>query len=73
MYYKFESQEHFNLWHNNLKEQLGYPLNDGITTNYTELLTKDNGELYAFVDEQYSNGLEITTKQDDKPRSQEGY
>lgn len=69
MYYKFNSQEHFNIWHEQIKTLLGIPLPDGITTFYTELLTKDNGELYAFVEEQYADGLEITTKPEDKPKS----
>lgn len=68
MFYLFNSVEHFNLWHENIKKQLGYPLNDGITTEYTELLTKDDGELYAWVDEEYANGLQQTTKPADKPK-----
>lgn len=69
MFYLFRSVEHFNLWHENIKQELGYPLNDGITTEYTELLTKDDGELYAFVDDELAVGLTPTEKPADKPRS----
>jgi hypothetical protein len=68
MYYLFDSQEHFAEWHANLKATLGYPLEDGITTEYTKLLTKDNGELYAFVDEELAAGLTQTEKPADKAK-----
>lgn len=69
MFYKFESREQFDNWHNNIKEQLGYPLADGITVEYTELLQKDNGELFAFVDDELADGLIVTDKPADKERS----
>lgn len=69
MYYSFNSVEDFDLWHENIKQELGYPLKDGITTEYTELLTKDDGELYAFVDDELAAGLTQTEKPADKPRS----
>lgn len=68
MFYKFDSVEEFDLWHKNIKMKLGYPLNDGITTAYTELLTKDDGELYAFVDDEYAQGLLPTNPPSFKPR-----
>jgi len=68
MWYKFDSTEQFNTWHEQIKTLLGIPLPDGITTEYTELLTKDDGELYAWVDEEYANGLQQTTKPADKPK-----
>jgi len=69
MWYKFNSQEHFNTWHEQIKTQLGIPLPDGITTSYTNLLVKDNGELYAFVEDKYAQGLEQTDKPLDKPKA----
>ncbi len=69
MYYKFDSVEDFDAWHNNIKEELGYPLEDGITTEYTELHTKTDGELYAFVDDELATGLIATDKPTDIPRS----
>ena len=68
MFYIFTSQEHFDTWHSVIKEQLAIPMADGITTAYTELLTKDDGELYAYVDEQYAEGLTPTTPPPFQPR-----
>lgn len=68
MYYTFNSQEEFDIWHSNLMDQLGYPKADGITTQYTKLEIKTNGELYAFVDEIYAEGLSVTDKPQDKPK-----
>jgi hypothetical protein len=69
MYYSFISQEHFDSWHTVIKEQLGIPMADGITIAYTELLQKDDGELYAYVDEEFAEGLTATTPPPDKPRT----
>ena len=57
MFYEFDSKEHFDQWHNQLKIELGYPLEDGITTEYTKLEVKENGQFYAFVDEIHATGL----------------
>ena len=69
MWYKFDSVEHFDSWHNLIKEQLGIPMADGITTAYTDLLTRDNGELFAWVDEQYAEGLTPTDGPANKPKT----
>jgi len=64
MWYKFDSLEHFETWHNQIKTQLGIPMDDGITVNYTELMTRANGELFAYVDEPYAEGLTLTNRPD---------
>jgi hypothetical protein len=57
MWAKFETLQAFNLWHTQIKEQLGIPLNDGITTAYTEAHLVDDGTYIAWVDDEYSEGL----------------
>ena len=69
MWYKFNSIEEFDAWHTAIKNQLGIPLPDGISIAYTDLLTRDNGELFAWVDEQYAQGLTPTDAPADKPRT----
>ena len=60
MWALFNSQEEFDTWHNALKVALNYPLNDGITTDYTKLLPQSDGRLVAWVDAEYAEGLEET-------------
>ena len=60
MWALFDSQETFDQWHNAVKDSLNYPLDDGITTDYTRLLTQSDGRLIAWVDEEYSENLQQT-------------
>jgi len=57
MWAKFDTLEEFNIWHEAIKEQLGIPLPDGITTAYTEAHLVEDGTYSAWVDEEYSTGL----------------
>ena len=59
MYYKFNSLEHFNEWHEQIKSDLGLPLDDGITINYTEPIVTEENEIIAFSDEQYATNLPV--------------
>lgn len=71
MWYKWTTLEDFNIWHNNLCIQLGYPLTPvnqatGLpdesaqkVTSYTESIPVEDGVI-AWVDEEYSNGLQET-------------
>lgn len=58
MYYKFDSVEHFKIWHEEIKIKLGIPKPDGITTEYTDLLERE-GQLFAFIDDELSDGLTV--------------
>jgi hypothetical protein len=59
MYYQWQTQEDFDIWHNALCEQLGYPeIVNGITI--TDSYTKGffyNNLFIAYVDENYADGL----------------
>lgn len=57
MWAKFETLEAFNLWHNQIKEQLGIPLSDGITTAYTQAQLIADGSYSAWVEQEYFDGL----------------
>jgi hypothetical protein len=57
MYYIFSNLEEFDTWHNQVKEEIGLPFEDGITTNYTEPIILDDGQVVAFSEELYSEGL----------------
>ena len=61
MWAKFETIEKFNIWHTQIKEQLGIPLPDGVTTEYTEAIPLSDGSYYAFVHDKYADGLVETT------------
>lgn len=60
-YYVFNSQEEFDQWHTQIKQMLGFPLADGISTEYTVLQQHHTGALCAQIEEQYSNGLQEIT------------
>jgi hypothetical protein len=57
MWAKFNTLEDFNIWHDAIKEELGIPLPDGITTAYTEPHLVEDGSYSAWVDQEYSEGL----------------
>ena len=57
MWVKFETLEAFNLWHTQIKKELGIPLPDGITTAYTEANLVIDGTYSAWVDDEYNEGL----------------
>jgi hypothetical protein len=57
MWSKFNTLEDFNTWHEAIKQQLGIPLPDGITTAYTEAHLVEDGTYSAWVDTEYATGL----------------
>jgi hypothetical protein len=57
MWAKFDTLEDFDIWHDVIKEELGIPLPDGITTAYTEAHLVEDGSYSAWVDEEYAEGL----------------
>jgi hypothetical protein len=71
MWYEWNTENDFNTWHNDLCEQLGYPLigasqltglpdeNAQKTTEYTNV-TEVEGMWIAWVDDIYSGGLTKT-------------
>ena len=60
MWARFETLEAFEIWHTQIKEQLGIPLPDGISTQYTEASLTYDGSYCAFVEDEYANGLTLT-------------
>lgn len=77
--YKWDSLEDFNTWHNNLKQQLNYPLEninqatglpDGtFTDTYTSAIQIDN-KWVAVVEDIYAEGLTSTNLRLPKPPEQ---
>jgi hypothetical protein len=67
MWAKFETLEAFDLWHNQIKEQLGIPLSDGITTAYTQAQLIADGSYCAFVEDEHGEGL-VSTERPKSPR-----
>ena len=71
-WYKFESVDTFNAWHNEVKTQLGLPKLsvdengtpcEPMVENYTQLIT--NGDrLIAYSEPEYANGLYETRPPD---------
>lgn len=71
MWYEWNSIEEFNIWHDQLCSQLGFPLiginlatgepdeNAPKTTKYTNTIQVEN-KWIAFIEEQYSTNLTIT-------------
>ena len=67
-WYKFDSIQNFHTWHENLKNELGYPLppldQNGIvvegvmTTDYTRPIIVSDTDIRALVEEQYANNLQ---------------
>jgi hypothetical protein len=57
MWAKFNTLADFDAWHANIKNQLGIPKPDGITTAYTEAYLVEDGTYSAWVDNEYANGL----------------
>lgn len=57
MWASFDSLEDFVAWHEAIKQELGIPLPDGITTEYTEPVTLPSGEIVAWVDSEHTSGL----------------
>lgn len=50
---RFNSQEDFDNWHSEVKTSLGMPRSDGVTTEYTKLITLSDSTLGCKVDESY--------------------
>ena len=77
MYYEWENQASFDLWHNNLCNSLGYPITPvnqatGLldetaqkVIRYTDSIELD-GVIIAFVADQYADGLTLTDKKPPK-------
>lgn len=78
-YYTFASKEDFDLWHDEIKSLLGYPLpsvdidgnviGEPFTTDYTSIYRVADDDWRAIIDEQYAEGLtesEAPTIQDDR-------
>lgn len=68
-WYKFESLENFNTWHEGIKLELGYPYPsidpegnscEPLNTEYTSV-EFINDEFKAWVDEEHAQGLTPTT------------
>ena len=63
MYYEWDTQKDFDLWHNNLCQQLNYPeINEQgliLTDAYTKPYTVE-GKVIAWVENEHSEGLQIT-------------
>ena len=57
MWAKFETLEAFEIWHTQIKEQLGIPLPDGISTEYTNAQLTPDGSYSAWVNDEHSQGL----------------
>jgi hypothetical protein len=57
MWAKFNTLEEFDAWHTGIKNQLGIPKPDGITTAYTEAHLMEDGTYSAWVDSEYTDGL----------------
>lgn len=76
-FYEWDSIEAFNLWHNDLKLQLGYPLEntnqltalpDGtFTDTYTKPI-KIGNKWIAVVEDTYADGLTLTDLRLPKPQ-----
>ena len=56
-YYKWETIEKFNAWHESIKSALGLPFDDGITTEYTTPLPQEDGTIIAYSDDEYAENL----------------
>ena len=69
-WYKFSSKEDFDLWHEGIKQQLGYPLpskdSDGFVIGepyiyeYTSVVQVGDNDWRSIIDEQYAEGLELS-------------
>lgn len=57
MWARFETLEAFEIWHTQIKQQLGIPLPDGISTEYTSTQLTPDGSYSAWVEQEYSEGL----------------
>lgn len=66
-WYRFDSEEEFTTWHEEVKQRLGYPLpsrnSDGeivgepYTTDYTTVIKISDSDWRAFVEENHAQGL----------------
>ena len=56
-FYKFNSIEEFDAWHDLVKSTLGLPYDDGITTQYTDPLIQADGSVIAYSDDEYAADL----------------
>ena len=67
-WYKFDSLNDFNVWHQNIKEKLGYPkisvdingnemLDATITDSYTLPIIISNEDIRVFINDDFSEGL----------------
>ena len=57
MWAKFNDLDSFNAWHETIKEKLGIPLPDGITTEYTQAHLVEDGTYSAWVEQSEFDGL----------------
>jgi hypothetical protein len=58
-WYEWDSKEAFDLWHERINGQLGYPNFETNTLVYTEAYEVD-GKWISYVDDIYAEGLNIT-------------
>jgi hypothetical protein len=75
--YEWNSLEDFNVWHNQLKQQLNYPLENvnqatglpsgTFTNSYTKPIQIDN-KWIAVVEDTYADGLTLTNLRLPKPQ-----
>jgi hypothetical protein len=66
-WYKFTSEQDFDVWHDQIKESLDFPLpsididgnvvGEPYTTQYTYAVKVSDNDWRAIVDEQYAEGL----------------
>jgi len=56
-FYKWETIEQFNAWHETVKTALGLPYDDGVTTEYTSSILQADGTVIAYSDDEYSENL----------------
>ena len=67
MWVLFADQQEFDAWHEPIKVALGLPFDDGITTEYTKLVTSFDGRLVAWVDDDLATGLTETVEPTGSP------
>lgn len=79
-WYTFNSENDFNIWHQNIKNQLGYPLpsvdiegniiGEPFTTEYTNLIKFSDNDWRASIEEAHAEEL-ILSEQPIFQRNQE--
>jgi hypothetical protein len=71
-WYTFDSVASFNIWHEQLKSALNYPLpsidaegnviGEPFTSNYTSIIKVSNDDFRAVVEDKYSDGLTLSSQ-----------